>query len=111
MQRRELPESQRGNAEEVARRVLDALEPLQANGDHLPGAVEAKLAELDLPGNISTRGILPPLAAYDAQPVGTAFGISVGPGACVVGTVSAEGLTAEPEGSSPEYGCLEPRTH
>lgn len=112
LQRSDPPSEYHGTADDAAQRIEAALRPLHDRGDNLPAAVTPAIIAAGFPAEkVSIRGMLPASAAYDAPPIGTAFGVSVAPRTCVVGAIAADRLVVQVAGSSAEYGCLEPVTH
>jgi hypothetical protein len=104
-QRHGLSDADRRRAEPEAERIRAALQRVHDGGDMGPDATLRALLGL---GYAS--------ADVDVQPMrgaveGAAFGVRVGPVACVIGDVRPSGVRVEVAGSAAEFGCLEPFSH
>ncbi len=110
LQRSDPPPEYSGTATDAAHRIEAALQPLRDRNDFLPAAVRPAIIAAGFgTDKVSTVGMTPAGVPYDAPPIGTSFGVSVAPRTCVVGAIAADRLTVTVAGTSPEYGCLEPK--
>jgi hypothetical protein len=103
-QRHELSAADRRRAERDAERIRPALQRVHDGGDMGSGPTRQALLGLGYPGGDVT------VAAMRVGE-GAAFGVRVGPLACVIGSVTPAGVRMEVAGSAAEYGCLEPFSH
>lgn len=101
-QRHELTDAERAQAQRAADRIRPALQRLPEPG---PEPVRQALLWLGYAaGDVTVERM------HDGSP-GAAFGVRVGPRACVVGEVTPSRVRADVAGTAAEFGCLEPFTH
>jgi hypothetical protein len=109
--RHELTAEERRAGDGIAARIRPKLTALRTAEDFSPASTRRALLELGLrPDDVQVTAMWPP-AGSDTPPPGAVFAVRFAGSGCVIGSVRTNRLQIEVTGASPEFGCLEPRTH
>ena len=93
------------------KRIRPALQRLHDIGDFTYTSTHYTLLSLGFPDSAMTVQPMHTPADSTTPPPGAAFGVRVGPNACVIGSVEPAKVIVEVAGAAGEYGCLEPYSH